>query len=365
MDERNLFCDQLGCSSPATHFGLSHNATKTKVCEGHLSVFSPGPVFDIAAHFFVHSAEDGVLYERRRDLMMKGFGNISVLEEKGNSDLEATLTDLNSSQAAMIALVEHCYKEMQHKVRKRHAEAKEVLETRRQSLAKLVVDKQFKLTPVEIVLCGDLFPGSLFRMVFGDCRVQVAKLLLEHCYLLPQEGCACIGTSMKSLASELEKFAREQMEEKEEDVAWQTCVYARNLGLGDSIGALKSKAEKQRSIVLKQLFRLLPNGIAEPEIREVARKYAEISEAAREVGDYEKADKKLQKAKLLIQQWESPELCLQQGLIFAHFGQWIEADGAFRQGLSIESSALNDETEYWPCRDLLPECEVGRNSGDV
>lgn len=130
MDERNLFCDHQGCGNPASSFGFSQNATKTKACTLHSCLLAQQQLtaYDISAYFFLQSAGDGELLEWRRDLMMQGLGNVSVLEERCDSDLAVAVEELLSSEETLLTVVKQCYQEVQHKVRQRHAEIRQELE---------------------------------------------------------------------------------------------------------------------------------------------------------------------------------------------------------------------------------------------
>lgn len=64
-------------------------------------------------------------------------------------------------------------------------------------------------------------------------------------------------------------------------------------------------------------------------------RYFQAGLQARELGDYGKALKKLQRGRELLRQRgvDSPEICLLLGAVFVHFGQWLKAETVLEEGL--------------------------------
>ena len=344
MEESNLYCDHPQCGQPAIQFGFALGTTKTKVCAAHFSILQQTDVYSISALHFIASAEDAVLYERRRDLTQKGQQNIAALEEKCAGDLQAALSCLQCSKVKVSAVVERSFQEMELLAQSRYAEIQRELDQLRVTFEKFTREKQCQLSVADSAMCGDVPAASLFRLVLGDCTLLVAETLMSRCFVLPHRDSDRRGLFARSALVKLRAFAQEQAEKGNADVAASTEDYVKELGDQDFTSDFQQAEEKRKRKASRRLLTLLPRTVADADVQEMAEQYAKASAAAREAGNYDTALQKAQKGKAWAQQLgrESPVLCLELGLGRIHLAEWQEADNVLRQGLGVETSNAAD-----------------------
>lgn len=343
MDQANLYCDQPHCGRPAIQFGFAQSTTKTKVCATHSSLLQ-SDVYDISALQFFQTPDDKFLYERRRELMLKGLQNITKLDRKCAEELEVALNCLQCSKAKAGAVVERSFEEMELRVQSRFAEVKQVLEQLRVSLENLTVEKQCQLSLADSALCGEVPEGPMFRVVLGDCVLPVAELLMSSFYLLPIRESERTGLFARSSLGKLKAFAQEKMQEGNADVAKATEDYINEIGDEDFHLGFPQIEARRNYKKAKRLQSLLPGTATDAEVRQVTEAYAKASAEPREAGNYDIALQKAQRGRSWTQQLgrESPEICLELGLGLAHLAQWSEADAVLRQGLDLEMISAPD-----------------------
>jgi len=334
MAVRNLFCDQTGCGQVAAAFGFAQGATKTKACSDHaLSLSSQGVLlFDIAVHQFVETEGDGSLMLQRQGLRGKGLENVSVLEVRCDRDLEVAQLRLQRAHTTVLDVVERSFREMQQRIGQRYQEVKQFLASKRYELERLVEDKHFQLSSENSALCESLPAGPLLGFALGDCRLAVAEVLFAHFSLFPAMEQVCLkgGEAVAKLAAE--NAAAGNM-----DIAQEVAEHAE-----ETKELYTQAAQRYREKHTQKLLLLIPTAATEAEVTEVAGKYVRKSQAARETGNYDKALKQAQKAKAWLQQWtlERPEVLLQLGLAWPHFGKWQDADIELRRGLALQPAPI-------------------------
>jgi len=335
-------CDHPGCQYTASSFGFLLEQ-KVKFCQDHLVTLTSAKasVFGIASFEFLETAADIPLFEQVQGMSARGFEHLSSLETRCESDWESAQHKIQDAEADIIEVARRSFKEMLARTQLRYEEAKKELKQRRTSLERITKDKHFRLSPEDSALCESLPTGSLFRLVLGDCQLEVAKTLLANCHLLPPVGVTHIEPARRrgSLRS-LITFAQEQADHGSADVAEETCEFVEGLG-GTLCPDFKADAIKTKQQVTEQLMLLLPDAVSEQDIHSVAEKYIAEGREAREAGDYERAINRLQRCKGLLQQRniESAELCLELGQVLSHFAQRNDAELVLRHGLELSPKA--------------------------
>lgn len=331
-------CDHPGCQHTASSFGFLQQQ-KVKFCQEHLVTLTSAKasIFHMDAFEFIETTGDIALFEQVQGMSARGFGHLSTLETRCESDWSAAQHKIQTAEADIIEVARRSFKEMLARTQLRYEEAKKELKQRRTSLERMTKDKHFRLNPEDSALCESLPTGSLFRLVLGDCQLEVAKTLLAHCHILPPVGVTHIEParrrgSMRSLVT----FAQEQADQGRADVAEETCEFVEALG-GTLCPDFKEDAVKSRQQIAQQLALLLPDAVNEQDINSIAEQYIAEGREAREAGDYERAINKLQRCKGLLQErnMESAELCLELGQVFSHFAQRNDAELVLRRALEL------------------------------
>jgi len=341
-----LSCDEMDCSEPAVAFGLGLHAIKLKACRSHFGILARKElqVLDISAFPFIQSVEDASLYQERREFVQKSLGNLLSVERRCESDWKVMQARLDLARSSACAVAERCFEEVQLQGWQRYEATKQSLCQVRTNLERLLTDKHFRLSAEDKAVCKASNSTS-FQVVLGDFRPALAETLMTHCYLLPAQS----GLTREETAQAIGAFSKEQAEQGRVDVAEEARCFAEALGSA-AIPSFHSAALNYQAKCTKRLLRLLPGTATEEEVREVAGKYLRLGIECKDLGNYEKARKKLQQARSMLTQLdlESPEMSLEQGLTLSHFAQTSEAEAVLRRGLEVE--AATNPTSDWALR---------------
>lgn len=189
MAQTNLFCDVPNCGEPAVAFGFIQTA-KSRVCRDHILTLVDKRVmlFDIAAYNFLRTAQDGGLYEQRREWMQKGLGALTVLEAACERDLMEAHTQLLTTSAAMFQAALQAYQLQWTYVCQRYEEVRLRLQLQREHFELLLVERDRQLTAEEVALCEAVPSGPLFSLAVGDCVTAVKECIRSCVCLLPGTG---------------------------------------------------------------------------------------------------------------------------------------------------------------------------------
>lgn len=338
MAAKLLSCDELGCSEPAVAFSLGPRAIKLKVCRGHAHILAEKqlPVLDISVFTFIQSVEDASLYQERREFVHKSLGNLSNLETRCESDWKAMQARLDFAKSSVLALTERCFQEVLLQGWQRYEAAKQTLSQVRTNLERLLTDKEFRLSPKDKAICKTNSAVSWFQVVVGDFRPALAEIVKAHCCLLPSQE----GLTLDETAAQVAAFSKKQAEEGRADMAEEARYYAKALNPADVTPSFQSAALSLQAKSAKRVLLLLPDTAVEEEVREVADKYLKFAIEFKDLGNYEKARKKLKHAETLLAQWnlESSNISLEYGLILAHFALRSDAEAVLKHGLEVETA---------------------------
>lgn len=302
MAERNLFCDQRSCGQLAIVFGFVQSA-KVRACRDHtLSMVDKRvTLFDIAAYDFIQSAQDAPLYEQRRDLMQKGLGTVTALETKCECDLLEAQSHLLASSVAVFEVIMKSFQEQWEHTCDRYKEIMRSLKESRNHLERLVADKHFQLGSSGLGLCESVPSSSLFRLVIGDCRLALVKVLLNHFVLLPIDEKAQFDISKrKAEVAKLKEVATRQAEEGSVDVAEAVINFSKEFDTSASGIDFKFTAAQLKAAIPKQLAALLSTYKRDPE--QVAEECKAAANEANKLGEFEAAVTELQEGRTLLQQ---------------------------------------------------------------
>ena len=328
MDPSNYSCDQAGCSQVARVFGLSPQCTKVKACGDHvLTLFDKHlSVHDISGYNFILSAEDGALYQQRKEMVRKGTGNLSTLESRSNTELERARSRIQSRKVSSLAVVERSYKEIELAVCQWHEEFQHKLQQSRSSFETFLASKDAQLSLEEAALCTEVGSVPCVRLVLGDCALAVAEAVLASFHLLPFE-------EQKVVA-----FARAQAEKGRVDLAKEACDCACSLGIANPCPDIHSVSQTYARKAARKLLRLLPKTATDLELQAAVRAEVASSLQEAETCNYAQVLRKFQQCEDLFQsrRLENPRLNLHLGSALAHFGKWSDADLMLRRGLDLQ-----------------------------
>ena len=339
MSERNLICDHSGCGQSAQFFALK-DITKTKVCEEHRYSIAELPAYPIEAHHFIHTLDDAEIYTSRQDLVQKGLSNLADTEETCKNNLNSAIQTIQAAEASSIMIVQRTYEEISQKVQRIFDEILTGIELRRSALGKLLQDKNFRITTAEIARTNYKPAGSVFHVVIADCTVQIAEILLSQWHFLPPVEAADVTTVGDGIVAKLEAFAKEQAERENADVALEAAKFAQMLG-AEGLPDYSQAARRLQENRDQRLVCLLLNTASEEELQAVARGYAQQASEDIDIGEYEKAQTEIRECTdiLRARKLENAEVCLQEGAILAHYGQWSNAEKTFIRGFALNPSA--------------------------
>lgn len=337
MDGQNLFCDQPDCGDVAYVFGFAPNGSKSKVCRSHVLVLTDKRIaaFHIEAFEFMESADDGPLYERRRERVQQGLGNVSSLERICEEDYQRARRQIEETGKALQSIVERNLQELNLRVDQKYKETKQELQEWRRRLEQTVMNKSSELNADEKMLCDQIPAASLFRLALGDCSLKVTEILATHWHLLPVKG-SRLNNVANDLSARLGAFAREQAAKGQADVAAEVAVYASMLGATDCPD-FREEAAKLLGKVKDQLEMYFPSSLTPDRIHENSKAILQDAAQARKDANYKKALKALQRCETFhhLLSLESPELCFELGLVRSHFAQWSSADLILRRGYDL------------------------------
>ena len=265
--------------------------------------------FPISAFTFVESATDGPLYEQRQDEMKAGLANVTRLEARSDEELAAIRGQLQQAETEAVRTVKASFKRMIETAVDKHQIIRQTLSQRRRNLVEFGRDKRCELNSDDRTMCQTLSSEPLLRATIGNFEAALTEILLAHCEL-----------SVPSLAEQAKLEPSES-----------PCI-SPPLGTSDE--------ELQPFVIVEEQSR--PDSASPPICIRHSHKaalttgeYLITGQTAREAGDYLSALALLQQAKELTayQEAGNPELSLQLGPVFAHFGRRDEAEAELKRGL--------------------------------
>ena len=217
MADEDLLCDQEKCTHLAVSFGFLPDGVKMKVCQDHESVLTAQEVksFSMTDYHFLESIGDMQLYDQRKVWVQKGMESLTLLTRKCEEEWVKGQARVQVHKSAVEGVVQKTYEEIVARGKLSYEQTKLHIEETRAHLTRLMRDKSFQLTPIDLTRCEAA--GAPFRMIVGDCRVQVAETILTHFRLMHAE-------------SELDRLISEEMEQGRKDIACEISLYARELG---------------------------------------------------------------------------------------------------------------------------------------
>lgn len=329
MSDSNLFCDEPSCGQPAYSFGFLKCTEKTKACLAHTHIMlsKSSTAFDIAGYRFIESLQDAPIYQQRRYAMHMGLGKLSTRETQCEIDWQEAEKRLEEAENAILMVVKRSFVEMRQRALMRYEAVKLNLSYHRSNLERLVLDKDFQLSPQETVFCESDPMGPLFKCACGDASLQVATALMQRFHILPEGEIDQIDLEERRESVEkLSIAAQELAKQGEPDLAKEVAEYAQELGAGEADFSASALYYKQQ--IADSLNTFLPSASLQQTAQAVSRKYIAESQAFMQVGDYTKARNKLQRGKALLQRWNmsNPELSLHLGKTLLHFALWTDAE---------------------------------------
>ena len=267
-----------------------------KVCKQDMTELVDMQVatFNIAGFSFIESLADGLLYEQRKEIVHRGLRAISESERKCDEEWCRSQTLVTSNCAALFEVIKRAYQEMLDRGKEEYQDAKQKLQASRQKLEKLLAEKHFHLSSLELAVIEKLPAATLFRLVVGDCRVTVVKTLLTHFHLLSPDR------------NKLETLVKEQSLLGHVNIANEVSLYARDLGFPFS--DFQQAARKQAKQVEEQISNLLY-------FREIETQCLSAGLFKIQSGDYDGAIQDLQTGMTRLNQraLQNSELWLQLG----------------------------------------------------
>lgn len=293
----------------------------------------------IAAIDFSQSEEDMHVYEERREFTNKGRENLGILKGLCEKNLEDAMKKIEFAEKSICSIVVRSFEEVKLQTVQRYESIKNQLYEMESNLDLFVTDKCIELSYAENSLCTAVSPSvPLFQLILGDCRLRVAKLVKESCVLAPTDGSITKG-SMMNLRSLGDYYAKDQC-----DIANEIYEYAQLFGA--EITDCRLMADQYKHRIATGLLKQLLHTATEDEIQQGLRKWLiEGKREKRASRDYERARKKLEKCKALLQQRHlvSPEVCLHLGTVLSHFGERAQAEAVLKDGGRI--AALDGGSE--------------------
>ena len=264
-------------------------------------------VYDISAFTFIESPKDGPFYEERRTLMQKGLGNVTSLLTACEKDWEDGQRRVQETCEAMYEIVQRSFTEMWHRGNDQYQEVKKDLGELHSRLERLVLDKDFQLSPEELAICDSVQTGPVFRVLLGDCRLATVEALFTNLNVLSWD---IKRESQKDWAVKLQEFASSEAEKGRTDVAMEAAESASQLG-ADRLD-FSAKDAKQRKDMAKRLQFFFPS-TARPEAEECLK----AGEAASKAGHYDKAVEELKRGRKLVRGAVNSKLYLQLSNVLA------------------------------------------------
>ena len=318
--EANLYCDHSRCPHHAVIFGFLPGPVKKKVCQDHMSslVSKKVAIFNIEAFYFLQSVKDGPVYEERKELMHRCIGALTVLDSECEQEWTRAQTLIQSSCESLSAVIQKTYQEVWERSRQEYEEAKYRLEVTRMRLERLVREKDFRMSQQDLSLCESPPAKAAFRLVVGDCRVEVVETILRHFHVL---------TGHKT---RLEATLREQTELGKLDIAHDICTYAREIG--HQLGDFELEARQFRDQIESQLLHHLY-------YKEIESKYLNSGWGKVKTGEYGRAVELFEKGRVMLgrRNLMNSELWLQisNALAEAHFQveEFVECETACEEVL--------------------------------
>lgn len=140
--------------------------------------------------------------------------------------------------------------------------------------------------------------------------------------------------------TKLEAFAQEQAERGNEDVALEAAKFAQMLG-AEGFPDYNESARRLQENRDKRLVCLLLNTASEEDLHAVARGYVQHAAENIDIAEYEIAQAELRECMdiLRTRKLENAEVCLQEGVVLTHYGEWSKAEEMFARGLTLNPSA--------------------------
>lgn len=275
---------------------------KWKSCESHILnlINKQATVYDIAAFAFIDSPKDGPLYDERRLLMQKGFGNITSLMTQCEKDWEDGQRRVQEVSEAVFQIVQRGFTEIWYRGNERYREVKKDLGDLWSRLERLVQDKEFQLSPQDLAICESVKAGSVFRMLLGDCTLAVTEALISNLSVLSWD---ISRESQMDWAAKLRKFAEKQAMDMRADVAKEAGDLASLLGAERFINEFPQFTDSE----VQAKFQFFFPSTARPE----AENCLKAGEAENEAGHFAEAGFALQRGRDLMCGATGSELYLQ------------------------------------------------------
>ena len=312
MEEENYFCEESDCTKAACAFRFTAAATKTMTCGRHMCELLSKhiQVFTIEAIHYMHSPDDWTAYSQISDYAKSALNYMNTLEGKWRKVVQGVNQQLVETQKRIVTVVERSIKEIQLQVATYHESIQTSINQTRISLKKSMRDKRFQLNPEELALCDRTPPR--FRLVLKDCRTEVAEMILNSYNFL---------TPNADFATLVEK----QAEKQNYDAAQETVEFAMTLGI-DTFPNYEDMKRKQTHKIRKKLMNLLPNSVNEQEILVLVETWELKASEDLKGKNHEKARKKLEKAKEILDAWKisSPKLSLNLSSVYLFLGEKIK-----------------------------------------
>lgn len=326
----NLFCDEQNCGQPANSFGFV-KGVKWRTCENHVLALlnKKVTVYDIAGFSFIQSTKDGPLYEERRELMQKGLGNLGFLESRYEEDWQNGQRRITETGELLHKVIQQSLQEMWYRGLHRYEEMKQDLAEVRSRLERLILDKNFQLSPQDTQICSSVPAGPFMCFIVGDCRLPVVEAVMGNFHLLNWNA---NREEPRNWGAQVKKFAKDQADTGKASTAAEASGYAKQLG--SECPDYKEAALKQSEVTTKRLCELLRS----KELHQ-AEEHLKAGKAACQAGDFDRALRELQKSKDLLSEMKDSELYLRisSGIaeIYYQTGRWQETVSECKQILSI------------------------------
>ena len=344
MVDRNLLCNEANCGSPVLHFGFNRIGSKQYVCRSHVNVLLDKriSVFDIESESFVQSPSDGPEYDRRRGLMERGLGVLSALETRCNVDMEEAEEDLRQAEESLMQVLRESLKEVKFRLERRQEEIRKVLNQLKINLERCIQDRHFDLSEMDIAMTEATQDVPLFRLILEDCSASIAQAIVSSGYLLPLEDSPVAAVTDRSTTSrKLEALARDLGKRGKADAALKAAAYAAVLANTEVSDVFQSAAVEHRQRSTADLAFLLPRQMPEQDLQAFVTACVSSASANRRAGHYEATLPLLESCWTLAQSRgrETPELCLELGLVQSHFAsRRVQARAVLQQGLDLQLS---------------------------
>lgn len=341
MVDRNLLCNEASCGMPVSAFGFNRTGSKLYVCRGHVTVLLDKriSIFDIESESFVQSISDGPEYERRRGLKEQGLGTLGALETRCDADLEEAERNLQKAEETLIEVLRESLKAVKFRLQRRQEEIKRLLNQAKMNFERLTQDRDFELSATDLAMIKAVQDVPLFRLFLEDCSSSITQVVTSSGYLLPLEDSLGAVTERDATARRLEDFAKDLSKRGKSDVALEAAVYAALLANTEVSHIYQSAAIQHRQKSAEDMACLLPGEVPEQDLQAFMTACVSTGSAERRAGNYEAALPQLERCWALVhsRRQETPELCLEFGLVLSHYAsRRTQAHAVLKRGLDLQ-----------------------------